>query len=168
MMLRGARFSPCKTWRYLLTRDWLTGEGKLVMVMLNPSKADDKRDDATTTLMVRRAQRDGFQSYEAVNLFALVDTYPAALFRHPDPIGPENDAAILSAVNGADCVIVAWGNNGQCRDRAKAVLQLLNGRSLWCFGKTNSGEPKFPRALRRDVALEPFVLAVETETAAHG
>ena len=155
-MLRGARFSPCKTWRYSLTREWLTGEGKRVMVMLNSAKADGKRDDSTTTLMVRRTQRDGFRWYEAVNLFALVDTYPEALYRHPDPIGPENDAAILSAVSDADHIIVAWGNNGQHLDRAKAVLRLLGERELWCFGVTKSGEPRFPRAIPRDLPLQPY------------
>ena len=170
-MLRGARFSPCKTWRYSLTREWLTGDGKQVMVMLNPSTADGHRDDATTTLMVRRAQRDGFQRYEAVNLFALVDTYPAALFRHPDPIGPENDAAILAAVNDAARIIVAWGNNGQCGDRARAVLRLLGERELWCFGVTKSGEPRFPRAIPKGLPLQaysPLMFdAMETEGENH-
>lgn len=155
-MLRGARFSPCKTWRYSLTREWLTGSGKLVMGMLNPAMADAYRDDSTTTLMVRRAQRDGFRLYEAFNLFGLVDTYPAALYRHPDPIGPENDAAILAAVKDADRIIVAWGNNGQLLDRAKAVLRLLDGRTLWCFGVTKTGFPKFPRAIPRDTVLQPY------------
>ena len=155
-MLRGARFSPCKTWRYSLTREWLTGEGKQVLVMLNPSKADDQRDDATTTLMVHRAQRDLFNRYEAVNLFALVDTDPKSLKRHFHPVGPDNDAAIMAAVEDADRIIVAWGNGGQYRDRAKEVLRLLGVRPLWCFGTTKLGEPKFPRALPRWLPLEPY------------
>ncbi len=158
-MLRGARFSPCNTWRYSLTREWLTGNGKLAALMLNPSKADSKRDDPTTTFMVRLAQRDGFQRYEAVNLFALVDTNPAALYRHPNPIGPENDTAILAAIYDADRIIVAWGNNGQHLDRSRVILRLIDGRKLWCFGVTKSGEPRFPRAIPSNIVLQPLVSA---------
>ena len=171
-MLRGARFSPCKTWRYSLTREWLTGEGKQLLLMLNPSDADALRDDSTTTLMVKRTQRDGFRRYEAANLFGLVDSDPAALYRHPDPIGPENDLAILSAIHDADRIIVAWGNNGHHLDRAKAVLRLLGERELWCFGVTKSGEPRFPRAIPRDLPLQPYSPlmfdAMETEGAGDG
>lgn len=155
-MLRGARFSPCKTWRYSLTREWLTGSGKQLMVMLNPSRADNQRDDATTTLMIRRAQRDGFQRYEAVNLFALVSTDPSILNSHHDPIGPENDRAITAAIEGAYRIIVAWGNNGTIGDRAKSVLRLLEGHQLWCFGQTKAGQPKFPRALPKYLPLQAY------------
>ena len=157
-MLRGARFSPCMTWRYSLTREWLTGEGKLTALMLNPSKADGKRDDPTTTFMVRLAQRLGSRYYEAANLFGLVDTNPAALYRHHDPIGPGNDEAILEAISAADRVVVAWGNNGHHLGRAKAVLELIGDRELWCFGVNNTGEPRFPRAVPRDIALVPYLV----------
>lgn len=156
-MLRDALFSPCRTYRYSLTRKWLIGDGKQVMVMLNPSSADERFDDATTTLMLRRAQRDGFRCYEAVNLFALIDTNPRALLHHVDPIGPENDAAIVEAISDADRIICAWGNHGRLHNRAEAVMKLLDGRELYCFGQTKSGAPRFPRALRSDAALQRFI-----------
>ena len=156
-MLRGALFSPCRTYRYSLTREWLIGDRKQVMVMLNPSSADERFDDATTTLMVRRAQRDGFRCYEAVNLFALIDTDPKGLLNHVDPIGPENDAAIVEAISDSGRIIIAWGNHGALNDRAAAVMRLLEGRDLHCFGRTKSGAPRFPRALRSDAALQRFI-----------
>lgn len=157
-MLRDATFSPCRTWRYSLKREWLTGEGKTVMIMLNPSKADDQRDDATTTLMVRRAQRDGFKSYEAVNLFALVDTYPKGLYGLTlrEAVGPHADAAIMAAAVSADRIIVAWGNHGGLHNRAEIVVQMLEEFDLWCFGVTASGMPRFPRAIRMDAPLMRF------------
>lgn len=155
-MMRGARFSPCRTWRYSLTREWQDGVGKLVMVMLNPSKADDQRDDATTTLMVRRAKRDGFQHYEAVNLFAAVDTDPRGLYRLPDPIGPDNNDAILSAARSADRIIVAWGNHGVLHGRGEIVKNALKGYPLWCFGVTQQGMPRFPRAIPKAAELVRF------------
>ena len=144
------------TWRYSLTRQWLTGTGKQLLLMLNPSDADAFKNDLTTTIMVGLTQRDGFNRYEAANLFALVDKNPEALYHHPDPIGPENDYYILKAVEDADRIIVAWGNNGHLHDRANEVLKLLDRRPLWCFGQTLSGQPRFPRALPRDITLRPY------------
>ena len=155
-MFRQADFSPCKTWRYSLRRRWLGGDSKLVMVMLNPSIADETRDDPTTTQMVRRAERGGFGRYEAVNLFALVDTDPQGIYEAADPVAPDNDAAILHAVDDADRIIVAWGNHGSFRGRDKDVLALLAGRELWCFSRTILAAPRFPRALRADHQVERF------------
>lgn len=155
----GGAFSPCRTWRYGLHRAWLFGEGQLTACLLNPSIADERRTNPTTTFMVGIAQRRGHQGYEAVNLFALVGTDPDCLYRHPDPVGPDNDAAILEAVGraqGAGRVLIAWGNHGAHLDRAARVLELLTGIPLLCFGKTASGAPRFPRALSRDIDVVPF------------
>lgn len=157
---RGAVFSACYTWRYSLTRSWPTitgkGKGKLLAIMLNPSKADHKVDDPTTTFMVHLAQREGFQRYEAVNLFALVSTDPTLLYKHPDPVGAANDDAILKAVKDANEIIVAWGNGGLFKNRASIVTKLLGRYWLWCFGTTKLGMPRFPRAVKSDVLLQHF------------
>jgi hypothetical protein len=42
-----ACLSPCRTWRYSLTRDAapLTGDGTVTFIGLNPSTADETQDD---------------------------------------------------------------------------------------------------------------------------
>ena len=117
------------------------------MVMLNPSRADERRDDPTTTFCVNRAREKGFGSYAAVNLFALVDPDPAALRRAEDPVGPGNDAWIARAIDEADRIVVAWGRHGGLHGRHRAVLDLLRDRTLHCFGRNADGSPRFPRAL---------------------
>ena len=149
-MERAASFSEDRRYRYLLRRRW--GRGRhLLMVMLNPSRADEQRDDPTTTFCVNRARAKGFGSYAAVNLFALVDPSPDALRRVEDPVGPENDAFIARAVEEADRIVVAWGRHGRLHARDEAVLELLRGRALHCFGRNADGSPRFPRALPTDV-----------------
>ncbi|MDF1702303.1 MAG: DUF1643 domain-containing protein [Planctomycetota bacterium] len=155
-MEREAHFSPDRRYRFCLRRRW--GRGKhLVMVMLNPSRADARRDDPTTTFCVNRAREKGFGSYEAVNLFALVDPSPDALRRVADPIGPGNDAWIERAAARADRIVVAWGRHGVLQARDQAVLALLRGRKLHCFGRNADGSPRFPRALPTGVRHVPFV-----------
>lgn len=125
--------------------------------MLNPSRADERRDDPTTTFCVNRARAWGFGRYEAVNLFALVDPSPTALTRVTDPIGPGNDAWIRRAAKRADRIVVAWGNHGRVNDREGRVLELLAPYDLWCFGTNLSGTPRFPRALPADVQLQRYL-----------
>lgn len=154
-MEREAHFSPDRRYRYSLRRRWRRGR-RLLMVMLNPSRADERRDDPTTTFCVNRARAKGFGSYEAVNLFALVDPSPDALRRVADPVGAGNDDWILRAADAADRIVVAWGRHGRLHARDAAVLALLRGRRLHCFGRNQDGSPRFPRALPVDVRHVPF------------
>jgi hypothetical protein len=142
---RDAWISACGTWRYGLSRDW--GEGScLAAVLLNPSTADAERDDATLVRMVGRARAGGFGRLVVVNLFALRATDPAALRRAADPVGPENDAAILAAVQGAGMVLCGWGSHGDLRGRGTQVEAMLRarGHGLWHLGLTQSGAPRHP------------------------
>ena len=156
-MEREAHFSADRRYRYSLRRRWGKG-GRLLMVMLNPSRADERRDDPTTTFCVNRARAKGFGSYEAVNLFALVDPSPDGLRTVSDPVGPGNDAWIERAAAEADRIVVAWGRHGRLLARDEAVLQLLAGRRLHCFGRNADGSPRFPRALPTTVRHVPYVV----------
>jgi len=154
-MRRDATFSPDRRWRYSLRRRWGSGP-RLLLVLLNPSVADDRRDDPTTTFCMNRARDWGFERYEAVNLFAYVATDPRALGAAADPVGAGNDAWIRRAARRADRIVVAWGNHGALRDRAERVLDLLTGETLWCFGRNKNGSPVFPRALPCSVRLRRY------------
>lgn len=127
------------------------------MVMLNPSTADDKVDDPTTCRMLRFCDREGFNDYTAVNLFALVSPYPGDLRTAPDPVGSDNDMWIRTGTTDFDLVLVAWGTNGELMERANVVLPLLP-QKLWCFGKTKDGFPRFPLYIRSGTPLERFRL----------
>ena len=76
--------------RYLLTRRWDDGP-LMAWVMLNPSTADARTDDATITRCVRRARSMGtFGGIAVVNLFSLRATDPRELRACPDPVGAAN------------------------------------------------------------------------------
>lgn len=145
-MATGAVFSPDKAHRYRLWRTWDESRLPLVMVMLNPSIADETQNDPTVERCQRRAMAGGFGGVQVVNIFALVSTDPAGLYTHPDPVGPENNAAILDAVKGAGMVLVAWGNHGRHVGRAKEVVALLKdaGVQPYALGINADGSPKHP------------------------
>lgn len=141
----GAIFSPCKGYRYQLWRTWSEAR-PAVFVMLNPSTADEVANDPTVERCERRARAMGFGGLRVANIFALRSTDPAALYDHADPIGPDNDAAILGAVIGAGIVICAWGGHGKFRDRGDAVRRLLHsaGVTPHYLHLNKDGTPKHP------------------------
>lgn len=160
-LTREADFSAYDVYRYSLRRSWSmptaeAAQRKATWIMLNPSRADATRDDPTTTQCMNRMYRLGYGRYEAVNLFALVSPYPAALWEHNDPVGKLNDVYILRAVSDADIVVVAWGTAGGLMNRDDTVLLKLGAHGthvLHCLGLNNDGSPRFPRGITRETEL---------------
>jgi hypothetical protein len=142
-----AYFSPCRTWRYSLMRELgpPLGGGTVVFIGLNPSTADERRDDPTIRRCIGFARSWGFARLKVLNLFALRATKPAALLAADDPVGPENDSIIYEELGVADLVVCAWGafpNGGRSAD----VLQLV--AAPHCVGVTKNGSPRHPLYVR--------------------
>ncbi len=130
------------------------------MVMLNPSIADENQNDPTVERCQRRAMAMGFGGLQVTNIFALVSTDPAGLYTHPDPVGPDNDAAILGAVKNAGMVLCAWGTHGQHIGRALHVMTILRnaGVTPYCLGENADGSPKHPLYRAYWQAPQPYNL----------
>jgi hypothetical protein len=150
----GAVFSPCRRWRYSLTRAAAAdGDGTVVFVGLNPSRADESTDDPTTRRCLGFARDWGFASLELVNLFAYAATEPAVLQSVSDRAGPGNTEAVVAALNGCDLVVCAWGNDG-LGPEADAVLELAS--EPYCLGTTLRGAPRHPLYVRATTHPRPF------------
>lgn len=120
-----AIFSPCRTWRYVLRRHFLTGERTVNFIMLNPSTADETLNDPTIRRCIGYAQRWGYQQLVVTNLFAFRATLPRDMKAAPDPVGPENDEHLLREAKRAALVVMAWGSHGAHRDRGAEVKRML-------------------------------------------
>lgn len=152
-----ALISTCGTWRYAVSRDLGAGP-VLAAVLLNPSTADAVQEDATLVRLMARARSGGFGRLVVANLFALRATDPAALRRAADPVGPENDAAILAAADGAAMVLCGWGNQGRLHARGTAVEAMLRARGhlLWHLGLTRWGAPRHPLYVAAKIGPQPW------------
>lgn len=121
--------------------------------MLNPSTADEMRDDPTVRRCVEWAVRWGHSTMEVVNLFALRSPHPKDLLGVMDPIGPDNTLTIAEKARGSRTVIAAWGN-GPSGKRAQSMMRLrlmtvracLRGIEVLHLGLTSAGWPKHPLA----------------------
>ncbi len=150
-----AYFSPCRTWRYALTRSVapLTGEGTVTFVMLNPSIADETHDDPTIRRCIRFASDWGFARLKVVNLYAFRATDPRELAQADDPVGPENDCTIAKVVGGSDLVVCAWGVNAK-RERAEQVLGIV--AAPHALTVTKDGHPGHPLYVSAQRLPHPF------------
>lgn len=169
-ILRAAEFSANRVYRYSLGRAWSTGLPHLVVIGLNPSTADEKRDDPTIRRCVGFARKFGYGGVRVVNLFAYRSTEPGALRQAADPVGPDNFTAIRKAVEDCLCrsagpgrtvpsrVLCAWGNHGVYRDQDQAVMEWLKDLDVEkvCLGVTKHGSPKHPLYLPGGITPLPY------------
>lgn len=155
-----ATFSPCRRYRYTLTRSIGAGTRRALFVMLNPSTADEAQDDPTIRRCIAFARREGCGSLEVANLFAWRATDPVELRTAPDPVGPDNDRHIVEAAGRASLIVCAWGVHGCLLGRERAVRQLLAGRALHALGFTKEGAPRHPLYVKSDAPLWPMPFGV--------
>jgi len=153
-----AIYSDCERYRYSLTRVWDDSGQRVNFVMLNPSTATEVQNDPTVERCERRARTLGFGSFAVTNIFAWRDTDPRAMRAASDPVGPDNDAAILDRALWAHHVIAAWGTHGAHQDRGSRVATLLQGtgRPLFHLGLSKAGHPKHPLYLPYAQSPEPW------------
>lgn len=153
-----AVYSDCEKYRYSLTRVWDPAGRKALFVMLNPSTATEVQNDPTVERCERRARALGFGAFQVTNIFAWRDTDPRKMRAAADPVGPENDAAILKGAGWADQVIAAWGTHGAHLERGPEVEHLLRGtnRTLFHLGLTKDGHPKHPLYIAYTQQPEPW------------
>jgi len=153
----GADFSPCRTWRYRLWRQW--GDAAPVMfLMLNPSTADETTNDPTVAKCQKWARAWGYGGLTVCNLFAFRATDPKDMKAASDPVGPENDAHILNQAVFSDLIVCAWGTDGDHLNRDKHVLAMLeeHGFPLTCLKVTKHGHPHHPLYLPDSTQPIPY------------
>lgn len=143
---RRAIFSPCRSYRYLLESVWDALLGVVTFILLNPSTATHVASDPTNVRGERFTRAWGYGAMRYVNLFAFRTVKPAAMMSVADPIGPDNDTAILEACRDAALIVCAWGNHGTYLDRATEVKTMLiaEGHTLHILRLTKTGQPQHP------------------------
>jgi len=153
-----AVISECGQYRYLLRRTWDHAKPRALLIMLNPSTADARKDDATIRSCVRLLSGLGYGSMEVVNLFAFRATKPDELAKQADPIGPKNLDVIEAAIGRCDVAICAWGAYPPARQHAAEPLNAIRSRrpAVYCFGKTQAGAPKHPLYIKSGTSLEVY------------
>ncbi len=158
-----ALLSPDRRYRYLLVRRVARNDRIALFVMVNPSTADEREDDATIRRCMGYARSWGYGWLYVCNLSPYRATDPRDLVAtgaEPAEVWDYNLALLKTAAAAAEIVIVAWGANGRHENRAERVLEALaqSGAEINCLATTKGGYPVHP--LRQPRYLLPTRYAV--------
>ena len=128
--ISGAVFNDSnRRFRYALWRFWQPRGDKLLFIGLNPSTANDIKDDPTICKLINFAKFWGFGGLFCGNLFSLVSANPAALFVTPS----------VELVGGID------------------IRKCLRIQPVYCLAITHTGDPRHPLYTRSTSQLVPYV-----------
>jgi len=180
MIERVTKFSEDRVYRYTLWREW-AGDGSpfmlnaktghqpafVMFIGLNPSTADEVKDDPTIRRCKDFAKRWGYGAMVMTNIFAFRATDPEVMKAHPAPIGEQsvtgelNDDILVDHALHAGIVVCAWGKHGSHMFRGLRVKRLLisNGVDLKCFKLNKDGSPEHPLYQPASRVPIPFVLS---------
>ena len=161
-----AIFSDDRKYRYLLMRD-LAGmlkygkQNVITFLMLNPSTADEHKNDATINRCMDYSRRWGNTTMFVVNLSPLRSTDPQRLKEagpEPAEVFETNQHYILKAAKESDCLVLAYGVWGDWEGRSTKTLAMLADAGIkpWCLGLTKEGYPLHPVRLAKSLELQPY------------
>ncbi len=146
-MIREAKFCNTKKNRYFLKREWDNSKGLLLYLMLNPSVADEKRDDPTIRRLISFTKKFNYGGFLVGNIFTTITPNPKEIDRSKG-ISDKNFKELFKLINKVDQIVYAWGNTVEEPQLLKELV--LNPK---CFGKNLNGTPKHPLYLPKNSKL---------------
>lgn len=153
-MKTGAELSECRKYRYALWRIWDDTKPHVMIIGLNPSKADETEDDPTIRRCINFAKSWGYGGVCIANLFAFRETKPTNMKASIDPIGAESNVWLIKLAKEADIVVAAWGNDGSYLKRSDTVKNIIS--NLHYLKMNKSGEPAHPLYLKKTLTPLPM------------
>ena len=148
---KGAIFSDDRKYRYALWRCWNPSLPPLAVIGLNPSSANEIKDDATITRLMGRAEQNGFGGLLMGNLYAFVSTNPALLLSVNDTVGIHNDDYLKMMIGMAGRTLCGWGSFKPVKRRSPIVLAMIT--EPYCLGVNADGQPKHPLYISYDTPM---------------
>lgn len=153
--MNGAEFSADRLHRFLLWRIWSPPPGKLLgFVMLNPSIADETRDDPTTTRNCARARLLGYAGIVQANLYSFRTPSPKVLKESGYQGGVHeyraNAVEITRLAEKCRDIVLAWGAHARSIDADSAISLLRHTPTppgpprLLHLGQNANGAPRHP------------------------
>jgi hypothetical protein len=128
-----------------------------MFLLMNPSVATEEFADPTLLKTGFFARAWGYGSQLVGNVHAYRATDNGELLLQTDPVGPENDKALLEMAGRAELVVLAFGLPPKpLRARGRDVIKILAnaGANLHYLRLTKDGTPGHPLYLPR--SLEPI------------
>ena len=122
-----------------------------LVLMQNPSKADEKISDQTINTVLDRLHRCGYTKVYIANLIPIYATDSRVIsdMGLKEDLYERNDQIVAQVIEKATKIFVAWGGrNGFDKDlyakRIKAIQNLLANKEVYCYKVNADGTPVHP------------------------
>lgn len=142
--------SQCRNYQYLSIFDSGTAYNPMGVVGLNPSFIKNGKN-ATASILLDIAMREGFDSIAITNLYGYITPDPKQLKNVEDPVGAENSIWIENMKNACSKILCIWGNNAD-QERIDEVLPTIKNKA-YSIGLTKSGRPRHVLHTKKDAPL---------------
>ena len=166
-------FSECRSYRWILKRELLSGNKTVVFIGLNPSKANSTNNDRTLVRIIDFCSKWNYKNIYIINLFGLISKSPNQLSKSNDPIGKNNDLITLKSLEfwreDSNCDLwLGWGDKGQLKGRDRKVLKLIknfsslksnennSSKRILSLGLSKKGNPRHPLYMPNQSFLRKF------------
>lgn len=116
----GALFSEDRQHRYRLWRIWDKSKPLVMFIGLNPSTANEAKNDPTIRYVVDFCKRWDYGGVYMMNLFSVISSDPKVLLTCADPLR-DNDHHLTEIAEKCKDVVFAWGNFKQATDRREVI-----------------------------------------------
>ena len=136
---RHALLSKDKKYRYSLKRIWNNDKPIVLFIMLNPSLADNYKDDPTIRRLIKFAKLYGYGGFYVGNLFSYITPYPSELLDKDLMFSKKNIHEIKKMTGLTKDVVYGWGNSFEEPEWLKQIIS-----NPKCFGKNKNKTPKHP------------------------
>jgi len=146
MASAGADFSNDRKYRYRLWRIWDDSLPRAMLIGLNPSTANENKNDNTINILIRVMTTLGYGGFYMMNCFAFIASKPE-LLKHNQLSDEWNNNFLIVTAGECSDVIFAWGSFEIIKEtgRDKELMELFP--NALCFGHNQNGTPFHPRAL---------------------
>ncbi len=152
---KGAIFSEDRKYRYALWRVWNPARAILLQIGLNPSDANEFKNDPTVTRGIVRADRTGYGGFFMANLYGFVSTDPKTLLNNGDSVGELTDYYLKQMIELSERQLCGWGSFKPVQARASIVLSMIP--EPYCLGINADGQPKHPLYIGYDKPMVKYV-----------
>ena len=161
-ILKGAIFSEDRKYRYALWRVWNINKPILVQIGLNPSYANEFKNDPTIARGIVRADKTGFGGFIMGNLDAYISTDPKALLNNEYAIGEFTDYYLKEMIKLSERQLCGWGSFKGMAKRASTVYAMLP--NPYCLGINADGQPRHPLYVSYDMPMGKYCWGNEVDS----
>lgn len=151
IMIKGAIFSTNRKYRYVLWRKWDNKKPSVMFIGINPSSADEFKDDRTITRVIGFAKYHGFGGVYMLNIFPHISTDYNYCNKKKSI---RNDGFIDHYAQKVKTVVFAWGNKNLDEEVVNSLINKFPKAK--CLKKNRDGSPMHPLFIPAGTSLKKF------------